>query len=488
MIPATGTYYVDVQSTAGAGAYNVDVYLSSQVMPPAPGVVYDYYAVTLTAGQVASFTLNNQTPGSGTINEILTDAAGNPLGGAGNATTQITNFVAPANGIYDVRVGGDAGIRYSLVIVRDAGTDLLANVSNVYFRQDGDGITADIWADAAAPGQGAPTFQIPMALFSTWPAFSVTGSAAGATVVVDFSAGDPLPAAGLLFNGQASSNKMEIVGTANDDTVSAAATSLTFSSTGIGPVPMTLSNVQSLQMPGGTGGADTLNITGGSYVIDADTPATLGAANVSVNVSGIGTAITFITRQHLAALGIGADCQATLSSSPASDGKALILGNISILGGGADMGRLDLTNNAMILDYSGTSPLASIEAFIRSGRENGQWTGPGIASSTAAADTAAHQMSVTALGYADNAALAIPYTRFAGESVGLHSLLVRYTVLGDADLSGTVDDKDAAIVSLNYDGGQTTGHHWQDGDFDMNGSINDDDAAILGLFYGAQVK
>ena len=96
-------------------------------------------------------------------------------------------------------------------------------------------------------------------------------------------------------------------------------------------------------------------------------------------------------------------------------------------------------------------------------------------------------METTAVGYADNATLLLPYSTFLGESVGSSSLLLRYTIVGDADLNGKVNDDDAGLLGLWYDNGATTGHHWQEGDFDFSGTVDDNDAGLLGLFYGMTV-
>ncbi len=47
-------------------------------------------------------------------------------------------------------------------------------------------------------------------------------------------------------------------------------------------------------------------------------------------------------------------------------------------------GALDLTNNDLIVDYSGASPIADVEDMVRAGYNGGNWLGKGITSSTAA--------------------------------------------------------------------------------------------------------
>jgi hypothetical protein len=73
-----------------------------------------------------------------------------------------------------------------------------------------------------------------------------------------------------------------------------------------------------------------------------------------------------------------------LSAHPEGDApSASVITGLSIAPGGV----LDLTNNALIIDYpsGSTSPLASVEQWIASGRNGAAWNGSGITSSTAAA-------------------------------------------------------------------------------------------------------
>ena len=64
---------------------------------------------------------------------------------------------------------------------------------------------------------------------------------------------------------------------------------------------------------------------------------------------------------------------------------------LSIAGGAT----LDIANNPFIIDYTGASPIADVRALILQGYNNGTWTGTGISSSAAAAD------SRVAIGYGE---------------------------------------------------------------------------------------
>jgi MYXO-CTERM domain-containing protein len=120
---------------------------------------------------------------------------------------------------------------------------------------------------------------------------------------------------------------------------------------------------------------------------------------------------------------------------------------------------LDLTNNHLIINYAGgADPVATIRQYLISGFNNGAWNGPGIDSSTAAANSSSY-----ALGYADS--------KDPGNPAGLASgtLEVKYTLIGDADLNGTVNGIDFGILAANFNKAVTG---WDKGDFDYNNIVN----------------
>jgi hypothetical protein len=143
---------------------------------------------------------------------------------------------------------------------------------------------------------------------------------------------------------------------------------------------------------------------------------------------------------------------------------------------------LDLTNNDLILDYSGASPIADIEALVASGYNGtGDWAGDGITSSVAAVD------GNYVLAIADNATLAAPFgtaqggSLFAGVDVDLTTILVRFTHRADINLDGVITPDDSAIFGGNYDENQPA--VWATGDMNYDGVFTPDDAAIFGGAY-----
>jgi hypothetical protein len=144
--------------------------------------------------------------------------------------------------------------------------------------------------------------------------------------------------------------------------------------------------------------------------------------------------------------------------------------------------KLDLKDNDLIVDYTGASPAAAIEAKIRSGYNvTGDWLGSGITSSVAASD-GGYTVAV-----ADNAQLAAPFGSaqggplFAGIDVDLTSVLVKFTHRADVDLDGLVTPNDASIFGTIYS--ENAPAFWSIGDLDYDGLFTPKDAAIFGTFY-----
>jgi autotransporter-associated beta strand protein len=211
---------------------------------------------------------------------------------------------------------------------------------------------------------------------------------------------------------------------------------------------------------------------------DAGSPA---IRNLSIAASGT---LSVGSTQHLAGLTIGAAGRAQLTAGAA---KTFVTGSLSIAGGSAPLGVMDLTDNSLIVDYASaqSNPAALIRQQILAGRGRpglgATWSGQGITSSAAAqsAATAPEAMST----YAVNGDLPLgSYSVFGGEAVDDSSLLVRYTRTGDANLDGAVNDHYVTIVGAAYAPGVSR-PQWELGDFDYNGFVDDDDVTLLGVFY-----
>jgi fibronectin-binding autotransporter adhesin len=151
-------------------------------------------------------------------------------------------------------------------------------------------------------------------------------------------------------------------------------------------------------------------------------------------------------------------------------------------------GRLDLTNNAMIV-HSGS--IGTVFNQIAQGYNGGAWNGTGgIISSAAASDTT----HLTALGVMVNdqggANSGSPiYNSFEGMPTVDGDVLVKYTYYGDTNLDGVVDGSDysridAAFLADQTSPGSVTG--WANGDFNYDGVINGSDYTLIDNAFNSQ--
>jgi hypothetical protein len=144
-----------------------------------------------------------------------------------------------------------------------------------------------------------------------------------------------------------------------------------------------------------------------------------------------------------------------------------VTGNLTISTGAINIGAGEI-----LVDYtSGSDPIASIEAYIKSGFNGGHWNGPGIMSSNAQTPTNGR---IYGVGWADGA---------DGVVSGLTSgqIEIKYTLLGDANLDGTVNGSDFSILAANFGKGYT---NWDQGNFLFTSSVNGSDFSALASNFG----
>jgi fibronectin-binding autotransporter adhesin len=130
------------------------------------------------------------------------------------------------------------------------------------------------------------------------------------------------------------------------------------------------------------------------------------------------------------------------------------LSGLTIVSGG----KLDLTNNSFILDYTG--PAGTIATDTRAMVEDGR-----IFSSAA---DASHR-----LAFADNVVL--NRSTFAGQSVDASSLFIKFTFAGDSNLDGQVDVTDLGNLATHWQ----TSSDWTGGDFNYDHSVDVSDLGML---------
>ena len=211
--------------------------------------------------------------------------------------------------------------------------------------------------------------------------------------------------------------------------------------TGTGTLTLSTANTFS----GGT------NVSAGLILIEPTSSTTSALPKGALVITGGGVQLATNVTQ-------GSQSANVPTTAPTSN---VNLTSLSISGSGF----LDIGNNHVIIDYSGTDPITSIAAWIASGYAGGLWTGTGIRSSTA------HSNISYGIGYADFADLGNP----AGLSAG--QIEIAYTLLGDANLDGKVNGTDFNLMAANFNQAVTAG--WDKGDFNYDGKVNGSDFVLL---------
>lgn len=144
-----------------------------------------------------------------------------------------------------------------------------------------------------------------------------------------------------------------------------------------------------------------------------------------------------------------------LPRSATPGANALTLHGLDINPGGT----LDIGNGAVTVNYSGASPLASIQGLLASAMDGGAWDGTGITSSTLAGGGGSRAIADVDIGAAVKLTLALN---------------------GDADGNGTVAFADLLVLAQDYN---RTGQDWSQGDFNYDGKVNFADLLLLAQHY-----
>lgn len=202
---------------------------------------------------------------------------------------------------------------------------------------------------------------------------------------------------------------------------------------------------------------DTLTLTQDSII----------PASITLNKTGPGTLA--MTRARFASLAVlGGTLRIDPTAQNNNPAKTSLIQNLWIAGPtDAPTARLDLANNAMIIDYTDSSPLAAVRQWLRVGLLGGN----GVISSSSTGSKR--------LGFLDN--IANTFGSFAGQPVDTTSLLIGYTFSGDANLDGKVDVMDLLRLSNHWLGSGT----WMDGDFNYDGMINATDLGLMAINWSA---
>jgi hypothetical protein len=223
-------------------------------------------------------------------------------------------------------------------------------------------------------------------------------------------------------------------------------------------------------------GADTINV----IATPANNPVNIlnsaSAETVNVNTDGVGSAsANFNSTVTLAALNVGPGGVATML---ADGNRVLVTSALSITGTGV----LDLSDNDLILDYGGASPIGAIEALIAAARSGGTWLGAGLTSSAARAN-GSHNTTLGAIESADFKSIYGAGALFDGQPIDGTAVLLKYTYYGDTDFNGAVNFDDYVRTDSGFNNHNSG---WLNGDFDMNGTVNFDDYVLIDLAFNTQ--
>jgi hypothetical protein len=227
----------------------------------------------------------------------------------------------------------------------------------------------------------------------------------------------------------------------------------------------------------GDGGAATYTLNGASAVLTVNGDAYIGGSGVLAGGPG---------RMRLLAgtASVSGRFKVWVSGTVNYNGGSLSLGTLDLaagahvlLGSGADKvlrskavliatgGNVDLSDNDMIVDYTGVTPADDIRHMLTSGR---------ISSSSAT--------STKGLGYGDNSVLGL--SSFDAVPIDLTTVLVKFTWLGDGNLDGMVDLRDLYALASHW---KATGMDWTSGDFNYDGVVNKSDLTLLAINWQAGV-
>jgi hypothetical protein len=151
--------------------------------------------------------------------------------------------------------------------------------------------------------------------------------------------------------------------------------------------------------------------------------------------------------------------------------------------------RLDLTNNNLVIDYTGASPIGSFTGSVYTGVtgylftafNSGTWTHGGLTTSMPNGGN-------NTLGIAEASdILELSGTQTAlwsGQTVDATSLLIKYTYTGDTNLDGRVNIDDYVRLDFAHSIGNASGY--ANGDFNYDGLVDIDDYTVIDFYITTQ--
>jgi hypothetical protein len=241
--------------------------------------------------------------------------------------------------------------------------------------------------------------------------------------------------------------------------------------------PMAVASGVTVTTAGGTSLTIGAGVTGtGPFTIAGQGTTLLspaGSLGLPVTVNGnldvVANAGSTVLARTISGLNIGPAGDVVVAVSATR--SVVVTSTLSIATGGT----LDLTGNDMIVSGGNIGAVSGLAAAGYDLAGGGNWTGPGLTSSMAAANTT----HLTALAVVENDQDGPTLdTTFDGVAVNPGDVLVKYTLVGDANLDGHVDGSDYSLIDAGFaSGGTLTG--WYNGDFNYDGQIDGSDYALI---------
>jgi hypothetical protein len=281
-----------------------------------------------------------------------------------------------------------------------------------------------------------------------------------------------------------SSASLTISGTANVNIAGGLYNSTGFHRTGNG------TSTTDADLPGGRG---LIQMQGGN--LSAGSFLNGGAANAGSFNNG-GASAAYVQSGGIASVGpvtgtgtVGVSAGTMTVASIQQAGVTVSGGRVQVTPNGTDTGAsrvgsltlsggtFDLNDNDLIVT-NGT--YAAIASAIASARNNGNWNGAGL-SSTTARNNGQHNTTLGVLTGAEYAA--VNSGTFDSFAVAPTDVLVKYTYYGDTDFNGKVNFDDYVRTDAGFNNHRTG---WVNGDFDLNGQVNFDDYVLIDLAFNTQ--
>jgi autotransporter-associated beta strand protein len=223
------------------------------------------------------------------------------------------------------------------------------------------------------------------------------------------------------------------------------------------------------------------NVYGGNVTLNLDSTIGVTAGSLKIGRVSGGSILTKIgtgalTAEQFRTTGLTVSTTTVKIAQKAMIGDPAdtsIVNNLAIAGGVTPTATLDITNNAVVVDYStaDAEPFDTIRAQIINAYNANAWNLPGITSTLAGGQFG--------IGYAEASALAAIPPVFG--TVDSSAVLVRYTRYGDASLDGSVTLGDFNRLAANFGSSNTV---WSQGDFNYDALVNLQDFNRLAANFG----